>query len=93
MKRVIVSICAVVVALFAHPVFAGDQAEGKNDCILYGRNCPNAVYSLPERIVKLKAEIAKGEKVYTAEELKLLERRLKDDNETMRVLNKPGGHR
>lgn len=93
MKRVIISFCAVVVAFVAIPVFAAVQTEGKNDCLVYGKNCPNVVDSLPERIAKLKTEIAKGEKVYTAEELKLLERRLKEDNETMRVLNKPGGRR
>lgn len=89
MKRVIVSVCAVVVAFVAVPVFAAGQAEGKNDCLLYGKNCPNVVDSLPERIAKLKTEIAKGEKVYTPEELKLLERKLKEDNETMRVLHRP----
>jgi hypothetical protein len=93
MKKVIVSACAVAIAFVALPVFAASQAEGKNDCLVYGKNCQNAVDSLPERIAKLKTEIAKGTKVYTAEELKLLERRLKEDNETIRVLNKPGGHR
>jgi len=93
MKKIILSVCAVAIAFVALPVFAAVQTEGKNDCLVYGKNCPNAVDSLPERIAKLKTEIAKGTKVYTAEELKLLERRLKEDNETMRVLNKPGGHR
>ncbi len=93
MKKVFLSVCAVAIAFVALPAFAAVQTEGKNDCLFYGKNCPNAVDSLPERIAKLKNEIAKGEKVYTAEELKLLERRLKEDNETMRVLNKPGGHR
>ena len=93
MKKVILSVCAVAIAFVALPAFATVQTEGKNDCLVYGKNCPNAVDSLPERIAKLKTEIAKGEKVYTAEEVKLLERRLKEDNENMRVLNKPGGHR
>ncbi len=93
MKKILVSVCAVAVAFVAFPFFAAGQAEGRNDCLVYGKNCPKAVDSLPERIAKLKTEIAKGEKVYTAEELKLLERRLKEDNETIRVLNKPGGHR
>jgi len=86
MKRVIVSVCAVAVAFVALPVFASVQAEGKNDCLVYGKNSPNAVDSLPERIAKLKTEISKGEKVYTAAELKLLESKLNEDNETMRIL-------
>ncbi|MHB8123511.1 MAG: hypothetical protein ACYDG4_15310 [Desulfuromonadaceae bacterium] len=89
MKKVVVSVCAVVVAFIALPVFAAGQAEGKNDCLFYGKNCPNLVESLPGRISILKTEIAKGENVYTVKELKLLEHRLKEDNETMRVLNKP----
>lgn len=90
MKRVIMAVCVLVIA---NPAFATAEANGKNDCMLYGKNCKHAVYSLPERIAKLKSEIAKGEKVYTPDELKRLERRLKEDNETIRVLNKPGGHR
>jgi len=93
MKKIIVYACAVAFVFAALPVYAAAQAEGKNDCLIYGKNCPNRVDSLPERIAKLKTEIAKGEKVYTPEELKLLERRLKEDNETIRVLNKPGGRR
>jgi hypothetical protein len=90
MKKITISICAVAVALVAVPAFASVPPEGKDDCLLYGKNCPNALDSLPERITKLKNEIAKGEKVYTAEELNKLKRKLKDDNETMRVLQKPG---
>ncbi|MDA8430533.1 MAG: hypothetical protein M0T70_14870 [Geobacteraceae bacterium] len=86
MKKIIVSAYAVAIAFVALPVFAAVQTEGKNDCLVYGKNCPNAVDSLPERITKLETEIAKGEKVYTAAELKLLESKLNEDNETMRVL-------
>ncbi len=90
MKKIIMSVCAVAIAFVALPVFAAVQTEGKDDCLVYGKNCPNAVDSLPERIAKLKTEIAKGEMVYTAEELNKLKRKLKEDNETMRVLQKPG---
>jgi hypothetical protein len=90
MKKTIVSACAVFVALAAIPAIASVSLDGKDECLLYGKNCPNVVDSLPERITKLKAEIAKGEKVYTSEELNKLKRKLKEDNETMRVLQKPG---
>ncbi|AAR35507.1 hypothetical protein KVP06_10740 [Geobacter sulfurreducens] len=90
MKKIIVSVCAAALALAAIPAFASVPPEGKDDCLLYGKNCPNVLDSLPERIAKLNKEIAKGEKVYTSEELNLLERKLKEDNRTMRVLNKPG---
>lgn len=90
MKKITVSVCAVAVALAAIPAFASVPPEGKDDCLLYGKNCPNVLDSLPERIAKLNKEIAKGEKVYTSEELNKLKRKLKQDNETMRALKKPG---
>lgn len=90
MKKIAISICAVAVALVTIPVFASVPPEGKDDCLLYGKNCLNGLDSLPERIAKLNKEIAKGEKIYTSEELNKLKRKLKEDNETMRVLQKPG---
>lgn len=90
MKKVIMSVCAVAIAFVALPVFAAVQTEGKDDSLLYGKNCPNVLDSLPERITKLNKEIAKDEKIYTSEELNKLKRKLKEDNETMRVLQKPG---
>lgn len=90
MKKIAAYVCAVAVVSIALPVFAAGHADGKNDCLLYGKNCPNVVDSLPERIAKLKLEIGKGEKVYAQDELKLLERKLKEENQTMRMLNKPG---
>lgn len=90
MKKIAVSIFAVVVALVALPAFASVPPEGKDDCLLYGKNCPNTLDSLPERITQLKHEIAKGEKVYTSKELDKLQRKLEEDNEIMRVLQKPG---
>ena len=88
MKRIVLSVSAIIVALVAVPAFASAQPEGKDECLLYGKNCPNVVDSLQERIAKLKTEIAKGEKVYTPEELKQLERKLKEANEMLRVLQK-----
>lgn len=90
MKKITVAVCAVAVALAAIPALASVPPEGKDDCLLYGKNCPNVIDSLPERITKLNKEIAKGEKVYTSEELNKLKRKLKEDSETMRVLQKPG---
>ena len=40
---------------------------------------------------KLKAEIKKGKKVYSAEELKKLEQKLKEANELADALMKQGG--
>jgi len=91
MKRLTMSVFAVVVALNAGTAFASGEVQSKNDCLLYGKNCPNVSLSLPERIAKLSIEITKGEKVYTPDELKRLELRLKEDNQTMNELQR-GGH-
>ncbi len=90
MKRLTMSVFAVVVALNAGIAFASGEVQSKNDCLLYGKGCPNVSLSLPERIAKLNIEITKGEKVYTPDELKRLESRLKEDNETMDVLQRGG---
>ncbi|QEM68857.1 hypothetical protein FO488_12290 [Geobacter sp. FeAm09] len=90
MKKLMVTVCAVSVFCGAVQAFAALPAERKNIGPLYGKNCPKVVDSLPERIAKLKIEIAKGDKVYSPDELKLLERKLKEDNQTMRSLHKPG---
>ncbi len=50
MKRIVLSVSAIIVALVAVQAFASAQPEGKDECLLYGKNCPNAVDSLPERI-------------------------------------------
>jgi len=52
MKKITISICAVAVAMVAVSVFASVPPEGKDNCLLYGKNCPNALDSLPERITK-----------------------------------------
>ncbi|MDD2541154.1 MAG: hypothetical protein PHH28_08930, partial [Desulfuromonadaceae bacterium] len=82
-------VCAVVVVLSALPVFAAGQIEGKDECLVYSKNCSDSVDSLPERIAKLKVEIGKGETVYTSEELMQLECKLKGNNELIRVMHKP----
>ncbi len=88
MKRIVLSVSAIIVALVAVPAFASAQPEVKDECLLYGKNCPNAVDSLPERVTKLEREIGKGEIVYSPEELKQLEHKLKEANEMLRVLQK-----
>lgn len=60
------------------PVCAGTdgEAQGKDFCLLYGENCPDRKESITEIIEHLQREIARGEVVYTKEELKRLQRKL-----------------
>lgn len=45
--------------------------------------------SLPDRIRRLRREIARGEEVYTREELEILQRKLRDCEEQSRVIQNP----
>ncbi|WP_026842041.1 hypothetical protein [Citrifermentans bremense] len=62
----------------------------KNECLTISKNCKDEVDSIQQQITKLNAEIKKGTKVYTPEELKALHQKLKDINATLKTLNKPG---
>ena len=69
-----------------------DQAaeQCRKECEMLLRNCAQEVDSIQQRIGKLQAEIKeKGANTYTLEELKLLEMKLKEANETLRILNRP----
>jgi len=60
------------------------------ECEMLLRNCVQEVDSIQQRIMKLQIEIKeKGANTYTLEELKTLNMKLKEANETLRVLEKP----
>ena len=65
--------------------------SGKNLCILYGRNCPdhpgNYQETIQETIRNLQTEINKGTAVYTEDELKILNNKLKFEEEVWDLLN------
>lgn len=62
---------------------------GKNLRLLGMEESPNRQPSIQEIIRDLREEIARGEAVYTVEELRLLERKLDDYEQTLRVLLGP----
>lgn len=69
-----------------------DQADEqcRKECEMLLKNCAQEVDSIQQRIGKLQTEIKeKGADKYTLEELKTLERKLKEANETLRILNRP----
>ena len=49
------------------------------------------VDSIQQKLKKINTEIKKGKKVYSAEELKKLDQKLKEANEILNSLEKPGG--
>jgi hypothetical protein len=52
--------------------------EQKNLCLLNSEQCPDRKPSIQELIAQLKTEIAKGEEVYTKEELQRLQGKLQE---------------
>ena len=101
MKKSIITLLAVAMVAVSVPAFALERQHGAShktmdeqcvkECELLLRDCAQEVDSIQERIKKLQVEIKeKGTDTYTLEELKILNKKLKEANETLRELNKPG---
>jgi len=63
--------------------------KGKNMLLLGREESPNRVSSIQEIIRDLQEEIARGEAVYTVDEIRLLEVKLADYEQTLRSLLEP----
>lgn len=84
MKKVAVMVLAAFSMAVASPVFAAEMTkEQKNECLLASKGCANEVNSIQQKMKKLQAEIKKGKKVYTAEDLKKLNDKLKEAEKMM----------
>jgi len=87
MKKLAVVLMAV--GLFgALPAFAGEHDGMKMDSKEGMRQCALQAESIQEKIKRIDGEIKKGSKKYSAEELKKLEEKLKDANDTLDNLGK-----
>lgn len=88
MKKIAIILAAAVLTATTVPAFAEMTKEEKDQCLLASKNCQNSVDSLQQRIKKLNTELKKGTKVYTAEELKTLEQKVKDADDFLKSLQK-----
>jgi peptidoglycan hydrolase CwlO-like protein len=84
MKKIALIIIATMM-FGAVPVFAADTSA-KDECLIASKNCMNEVDSLQQRIKKLNKEIKKGKKVYSVEDLKKLDEKLKEASEMLKKL-------
>jgi len=92
MKRVLIAVMTVCTLSIASGVFAEEAAKaGKDECMLLSKGCAHEVDTIQQKIKKINAEVKKGKKTYSAEELKKLEMKLKEANEILKNLEKPGG--
>jgi len=99
MKKTMVIFMATALFAVAVPAMAIEPGAMHNqhdeecakECDLLLRNCAQEVDSIQQRIQRInKAIDANGAKPEHAEELKILNKKLKEANETMRALTKPG---
>jgi peptidoglycan hydrolase CwlO-like protein len=89
MKKAAVLIMAVFMMSATAPAFAAEMTKAqKDECLLASKGCMTEVDSLQKRVHKLQAEIKKGKKVYSAEELKKLDQKLKEANELINSIEK-----
>lgn len=96
MRKIAVVLTAALLALPTVPAFSQSQTQTqpqtqaqKDECLLASRNCLNQVDDIRKRIYKLNQEIKKGTKVYTPEELKRLQDKLRETSEVLRSLERP----
>lgn len=74
-----------------HAMAVEPSPVGKNLCILYKQNCPahpgNYQETIQEMIRNLQLEINKGSAVYTEDELKILNNKLRFEEEVWDLIN------
>ena len=100
MKKSIFTLLAATMVAVSVPAFAVEHKHDASqktmdeqctkECDLLLKNCALEVDSIQQRTKRLQAEInEKGANTYTLEALKTLNKKLKETNETLRVLEKP----
>lgn len=93
MKKIFTVVATVAALSVTSMAFAVNApvTNGKDECLLASKGCLYEVDSIQQKLKKINVEIKKGKKVYSAEELKNLELKLKEANEILKSLDKPGG--
>ncbi|MBI5655457.1 MAG: hypothetical protein HZC44_00965 [Geobacter sp.] len=99
MKKTLVILMATALFAAAVPAMAMEHGaqhsqqdvECAKECDLLLRNCAQEVDSIQQRIQRIKKAIeTNGAKPENLEELRILNKKLKEANETLRSLTKPG---
>lgn len=92
MKRIVLMLSAAIFMLSAIPAFSEMTKAEKDECLLASKNCTSQVDDIYKRMHKLDKEIKKGKKVYSADELKKLQMKLKETQDMLDALEKAGGN-
>jgi hypothetical protein len=83
MKKSALVILATFLLSATLPAYAQQTNEEKVICNLAAQNCLNKAEILQKRIKKLKGEVKKGTKTYSAEELKKIEQKLQETEDLL----------
>lgn len=86
MKKIAALLAAASMMALTVPAFAQQTQAEKDQCLLASKNCAAQVDSIQQRIKKLDQAIKEGKKVYTPEELKKLQDKLKETQDTLDTL-------
>jgi len=101
MKKTLITLLAAAMVAATVPSFATEHMhegsskamseEQAKECDMLLKSCIREVDSIQEHIKKLQSAInEKGANAYTKEELRILNDKLKEANENLRELTKPG---
>jgi len=77
------SVLVIAAVLVSGTVMAQQSNQEKVICELASGNCLKSADVIQKRIKKINAEIKKGDKKYSAEQLKQLEQKLKETQELL----------
>lgn len=89
MRKAAVLLLAAFITSVSLPVFAEEMKGAKDECLLASKNCKSEVDTIQVKIKKLNTEIKKGKKVYSSDDLKKLEAKLKEANDILDSLMRP----
>ena len=91
MKKLAIMLSAAAFMLSSVPAFAAEPTKAeKDECLLASKNCVSQVDDIYKRMHKLDKEIKKGKKVYSAEELKKLQDKLKETSDLLKTIEQGG---
>lgn len=89
MKKMVLRLVLALACMGLGVAFADDKEmtkAQKDECLLMSKECKTTALSLQEKVQKLQDEINKGKRVYTKEEIKKLNDKLKDAEQTLDLL-------
>ncbi|WP_224961475.1 hypothetical protein [Geomonas subterranea] len=89
MRKMALMLAASLFMLSSVPAYAQTAADQKDECLLASKNCMTQVDDIQQRIHKLNKEIQKGTRVYSPQELRKLQDKLKEADDILRNLERP----